>query len=43
MAYRIIRNPKTKRYTVFRIVKGERAKIVAGGFKTKKQAKAWEE
>lgn len=40
MAYKVIKNPKTKRFTVFKIIKGQRAKIVAGGFKTKAKAQA---
>ena len=38
MPYKIYRNKRTHRYTIFNIVKGKKARIVAGGFKTKSEA-----
>lgn len=41
MAYKIKKNPKTRRHVVFKLDKKKRSRIVRGGFRTRKQAKAF--
>ena len=39
MAYKIAKNPKTRRHIVYKLDKKRRSRIVGGGFRTRKKAR----